>query len=138
MLEFHWLLTIGCWLLLAVAFRRAGESVIGVELEFNGMGADARDPRETDAPEEDLLRDGWVRRFVADEPRLSESSDLYESLGFEVRWRPLSAREPAGPGCSECLKAAPGRFRVIFTKPRRAMGPDPCDKPANPDPSSFR
>ena len=81
-------------------------------------------PRETDAPEEDLLRDGWVRRFVAEEPRLTESVELYESLGFQVFLRPLGARELAGPGCSECLKAAPGRYRVIFTKPLPGRGGD--------------
>jgi hypothetical protein len=32
-----------------------------------------------------LIKDGWVRRFTADEPRLSEMKEFYESLGLEVR-----------------------------------------------------
>ena len=32
-----------------------------------------------------LIKDGWVRRFTADEPRLSEMKEFYESLGLKVR-----------------------------------------------------
>ena len=39
--------------------------------------------------EEELVGLGWTRRFIACEPRLSESVELYESLGFEVLLEPL-------------------------------------------------
>ena len=35
-----------------------------------------------------LERQGWMRQFVADEPRLSEAVELYKSLGYEVRLEP--------------------------------------------------
>jgi hypothetical protein len=34
--------------------------------------------------EEELISLGWEKRFVADEPRLSEMTELYESIGFDV------------------------------------------------------
>jgi hypothetical protein len=74
--------------------------------------------QDTDAPEVELIRQGFARRFVADEPRLAESVELYASLGFEVRLRRLGREELEGPDCAACLKAAPARFRVIYTRPK--------------------
>jgi hypothetical protein len=31
-----------------------------------------------------LLEAGWIRRFTAEEPRLSEMKAVYESMGLEV------------------------------------------------------
>ncbi|MCU0723492.1 MAG: hypothetical protein MUC63_07745 [Planctomycetes bacterium] len=75
-------------------------------------------PQDTPDREEDLLREGWARRFLADEPRLSECVALYESLGFEVRLRRLGGRDLEGPECAACLKADPGRFRILYTRAR--------------------
>jgi hypothetical protein len=67
------------------------------------------------APE--LEAQGWQRCFVADEPRLSEAVATYRELGLEVRLVPV----PVGEGpCSECMMAAPDRFRLIYT--RRSPG----------------
>ena len=50
--------------------------------------------------EQELLRAGWERRFVASEPRLAEAVELYESIGFEVLLDPLpSDEEMKGGGC---------------------------------------
>lgn len=73
--------------------------------------------------EEDLIRDGWERRFVACEPRLSEMVELYQSIGFEVRLEPLPTKEEAEAeggcaesGCTVCLDADSDRYRIIFTR----------------------
>jgi len=77
--------------------------------------------------EEELEGLGWEKRFVADEPRLSEMKELYESIGFDVLLEPLPAREElaacAKDGCTACLDMDPGRYRTIYTKARE--GPIP-------------
>lgn len=72
--------------------------------------------------EEELAALGWEKRFVADEPRLSEMKELYESIGFEVILEPLPTKEEmaacAESGCTACLDIDPARYRTIYTKPR--------------------
>lgn len=68
--------------------------------------------------EEDLEGEGWVRQFTADEPRLSEAVELYQSLGFEVHL------EPASPGelteeCQVCSAVDGERYKTIYTRPKR-------------------
>jgi hypothetical protein len=70
--------------------------------------------------EEELARLGWERRFTADEPRLSEMKEMYESIGFEVLLEPLPSKEElAGcteSGCTACLDVDPDRYRTIYTR----------------------
>jgi hypothetical protein len=72
--------------------------------------------------EEDLLRQGWEKRFLADEPRLSEMKEMYESIGFEVLLEPLPPKEElsgcAESGCTACLDLDPGRYRTVYTRSR--------------------
>ncbi|MEM1538579.1 MAG: hypothetical protein QXQ28_05865 [Candidatus Nezhaarchaeales archaeon] len=63
-------------------------------------------------------KDGWVRRFVADEPRLSEAVKLYESLGYEVKLEPVTPNE-LSEVCGSCVMAECGRYRVIYTRPKK-------------------
>jgi hypothetical protein len=65
--------------------------------------------------EEELLAQGWTRQFVANEPRLSEAVEVYESLGMEVLLEPLPAEGEEGE-CRSCLDAAPEQFRIIYTR----------------------
>ena len=77
---------------------------------------------------EKLEQEGWTRRFVADEPRLSEAVDLYRSSGFDVHLEPL----PEKPDCETCVgkeeenhcqicfDGFEDRYRIIFTRPSRA------------------
>jgi len=62
-----------------------------------------------------LEQEGWTRRTVTDEPRLSELVELYEEIGFEVMVLPVSPEDL--DGCSVCLDPAGDRYRTIFTKP---------------------
>lgn len=66
-----------------------------------------------------LKAEGWERRSVADEPRLSEIVALYRELGLEVLLLPvLSAKD--GEGCVECFAADadPARFKIVYTRER--------------------
>jgi hypothetical protein len=73
--------------------------------------------------EEELIRAGWERRFIASEPRLSEMKEMYESIGFEVLLEPLPTKEdldeagdcPEG-GCTVCLDANRELYRIVFTR----------------------
>ena len=62
---------------------------------------------------EALAGAGWERCFLADEPRLSEAVETYLELGLEVLLLPPHDDEVS---CSECLRAQPDRFRVIYTR----------------------
>lgn len=42
--------------------------------------------KSTDA---ELEQQGWTKRFVMDEPRLSEVVELYKFLGYEVKLDPI-------------------------------------------------
>lgn len=70
--------------------------------------------------EEELVSQGWEKRFLADEPRLSEMKELYESIGFEVLLEPLPPKEElsgcAESGCTACLDLDPARYRTIYTR----------------------
>ncbi len=76
--------------------------------------------------EEELIKAGWERRFIACEPRLSEMVEMYREIGFEVHLEPLPAKEELEAegtsgckesGCTACFDADPERYRIIFTKP---------------------
>ncbi len=75
--------------------------------------------------EEELIRAGWEKRFVACEPRLSEMAEMYEEIGFEVHLEPLPAKEELEAAeasscdekaCSACFEVDPNRYRIIFTR----------------------
>lgn len=67
---------------------------------------------------------GWQKRFIASEPRLSEAVELYQSIGFDVLLEPLPDQEEldegecSTSGCTACFEADKGRYRMVFTKAR--------------------
>ena len=78
-----------------------------------------------------LIAAGWTRRFTAEEPRLSEMKDLYESLGLEVL--ATSATPEEGQECADCLDIPgfEGRYKTIYTRgkaePENDAAPDLFD-----------
>ena len=74
--------------------------------------------------EEELIEQGWEKRFIAEEPRLTEMAELYRSLGLEVLLEPLPSKEEAeaagceGEGCTVCFDANRDRYRTIYTRSR--------------------
>ncbi len=79
-------------------------------------------PPQRTQSEEELLREGWTRRFVGGPPRLQEFVALYESLGYEVLLEP-QAPEELREECGDCTLALM-LFRVVYTRPRaKGTGP---------------
>ena len=68
--------------------------------------------------QEELERGGWVRQFTADEPRLSEAVELYDSLGFEVHLQPVTPGELTEE-CQLCFAVDGDRYKTIYTRPKR-------------------
>ena len=64
--------------------------------------------------EQTLISDGWQKRNIVDEPRLSELVELYVSLGFDVLVEPVDLENEE---CTDCMKTDPGKYKVIYTRP---------------------
>jgi hypothetical protein len=64
----------------------------------------------------ELARKGWEKQTTFDEPRLSELVEMYKEIGFEVHLEPFHPDEE--PGCTECMKADPDRYKTIYTRKR--------------------
>ncbi|MDQ1238034.1 MAG: hypothetical protein QG577_218 [Thermodesulfobacteriota bacterium] len=71
----------------------------------------------------ELLRDGWERRFTADEPRLSEMREFYESLGLDVLIEQAMPEE--GQECRDCFDAdgRDNHVKTLFTREKLGTGP---------------
>lgn len=65
--------------------------------------------------EEELVKEGWRKQFMTNEPRLSEAVEEYKAIGFEVRLEAVDLNEDDGT-CKACLKFAPDEFKVIYTR----------------------
>ncbi len=63
--------------------------------------------------EEDLAREGWEKRTLYDEPRLSEMVEMYKELGFEVHLEPF---DPQMQDCAECMRQNPELYKTIYTR----------------------
>jgi hypothetical protein len=66
--------------------------------------------------EEDLKKQGWERRFTADEPRLSEAVEQYKEIGFEVLLEPV---DTSSEDCTSCLNMFSDRYKTIYTRPKK-------------------
>ena len=69
-----------------------------------------------------MAQEGWKRRMVVSEPRLSEVVQMYEQLGFEVRLEPVDPDDPqwAEDECTICLEDPQfaETIRVVYTRPK--------------------
>ena len=66
--------------------------------------------------EEELKKEGWEKRFNADEPRLSEMVRQYEEIGFEVLLEPVDS---SSEECTRCITTFPERYKTIYTRPKK-------------------
>jgi hypothetical protein len=77
-----------------------------------------------------LEEEGWTRRFVADEPRLSEAVEVYKQAGFDVCLVSFPTEEPEcetcpgeersdqnGKECRVCFEGSEDQYKIIFTRP---------------------
>ncbi len=69
---------------------------------------------------EELVGKGWLRRFTAEEPRLSEMKEFYESLGLEVLVEPFVA--DANQECRTCFDEGGlgDRYKTLYTRGEEA------------------
>ena len=73
-----------------------------------------------------LEGEGWTKRFVASEPRLSEAVEIYKEAGFEVHLEPLPqepecvicAGEEDEDECRICYEGFEDQYKIIFTRPK--------------------
>jgi len=74
-----------------------------------------------------LEEKGWIKQFIANEPRLSEAVELYKGAGFEVHLEPLPKGEVcetcAGPEepkeCLVCFDGFEDLYKIIFTRAKK-------------------
>lgn len=64
----------------------------------------------------EIEQEGWEKRGVYDEPRLSEIVNMYEEAGFDVITVDFNAE--LDNVCSVCFEGAldPAKYKVVFTK----------------------
>ena len=62
-----------------------------------------------------MIEQGWTKRNIMDEPRLSELVEAYKELGMEVLLEPVDLDSK---DCTECMRAAPEKYKVIYTRER--------------------
>jgi hypothetical protein len=63
--------------------------------------------------EQELNKEGWEKRFIIDEPRLSEMVEQYKELGFEVLLEPV---DTSSEECTTCITAFHDRYKTIYTR----------------------
>ena len=61
-----------------------------------------------------LERDGWLKRSILDEPRLSEVVEMYKEIGLEVKV--VDAKPENVDGCTVCLDGTPQKYKVVYTR----------------------
>ncbi len=70
--------------------------------------------------DEELAAEGWERRFVAAEPRMSEAVELYKSIGFDVLLEPLPEESESTDceekECTACFDNNRDRYKIIYTR----------------------
>jgi len=81
--------------------------------------------------EEELLKQGWTKQFLASGSRLEEACASYASIGLEVHLELAQAKDLA---CSECQPPQPSAtvegWYVIYTRSKKGAKspPDETDE----------
>ena len=82
-----------------------------------------------ESEENRLEKEGWSKRFITGEPRLSEAIEMYKEAGFDVHLVPLP-KEPVCDSCvgSEetddcriCYEGSEHLYKIIFTRAKKGM-----------------
>ncbi len=70
----------------------------------------------------------WTKQFLTSGLRLREATELYESMGFEVRLEPATVEDLACSGCQPQHPAGTIKdWYVIYTRPRHTAE-DGCEQ----------
>lgn len=65
---------------------------------------------------------GWEKRGIYDDPKLTQIVKMYKEIGFSVKVEPFKPGIESGiePGieteCTECIKENPDKYKVLYTK----------------------
>jgi len=57
----------------------------------------------------------WTKRNVTDIDKVKEVSELYISMGYEVRVEDFNAKE-CSDECNTCMLETPEKFKIIYTR----------------------
>lgn len=74
--------------------------------------------------EKTLIEEGWERRLIACEPKLSEIVELYREIGFDVHLEPLPQKNELKDNlceseeCTACYDLDREKYMIIYTRPR--------------------
>jgi len=71
----------------------------------------------TDIKSDKLEKEGWERRSILDEPRLSEVVMMYKEMGLEVKVIELDTG--FADGCKTCVTGHKGKLKVVYTRERK-------------------
>ncbi len=79
-----------------------------------------------------LGKEGWSKRFVASEPRLSEAAEMYREAGFEVHLEPLPKEQECDScvgteetdSCRICFEGMEDQYKIIFTRVKEGIEGD--------------
>lgn len=66
-------------------------------------------------PDPQLVAEGWDRRFMADLKRLTEYTELYASMGYEVRAEKVKPEEISDQ-CADCALLICRQFLTLYTR----------------------
>ncbi len=66
-------------------------------------------------PDPALVAQGWERRFMADSLRLKEYTELYTSMGYEVRAEKVKPEEISDQ-CADCALLVCRQFLTLYTR----------------------
>lgn len=89
------------------------------------MSARVPNARATGGRPAAIEAEGWIRRFTAMGPRLSEAIELYRALGYELRLESAEVGEadgarPQDESCAQCVVMT--LARTIYTRRPVATG----------------
>jgi hypothetical protein len=66
-----------------------------------------------------LTAEGWELRFIADAERMSEVSELYADIGYEVRAEPVRVtHDQVADDCAPCATTMLNVFSIYTRKSR--------------------
>ena len=77
------------------------------------LGASGQSPSAPGDPA--LLAAGWERRTMVEPARIEEFTELYVSLGFQVKVQELT-QENFGSSCEGCAESACSSYVLIYTR----------------------
>ena len=66
-------------------------------------------------PDPALVAEGWDRLFMADSQRLKEYTELYASMGYEVRAEKVKPEEISDQ-CADCALLICRQFLTLYTR----------------------